>query len=276
MEKYSFADDSFSAFRCPVCRKGVALHENVLRCESGHCFDLSREGYVNLLVGRNGGTHGDNKEMISARARFLSAGHYLPLRALLCARVKACAPEVILDAGCGEGWYTQGLSAALPDASICAVDVSKTAAAYCAKRLKGRAATAVASVYDLPLRDGGIDAVASVFSPFSREEFLRVLKPGGALFAAIPGEKHLWQLKELLYEEPYENEVRPKGIAGFEFCGEDELHYTRYIEGEELRDLFAMTPYYYRTPEEGRRRAEECGGMDVEIAFRLLAYRKKE
>ena len=34
---------------CPVC--GGALHreERSLRCGAGHCYDLARQGYVNLL-----------------------------------------------------------------------------------------------------------------------------------------------------------------------------------------------------------------------------------
>ena len=38
-----------SAFCCPVCMRALMRSERSLRCEAGHCFDLARQGYVNLL-----------------------------------------------------------------------------------------------------------------------------------------------------------------------------------------------------------------------------------
>ncbi|MFT4614691.1 MAG: hypothetical protein ACI9NT_001842, partial [Bacteroidia bacterium] len=42
-------------WRCPVCRQ--ALREGAigeqgasLACSAGHCYDVAREGYVNLLL----------------------------------------------------------------------------------------------------------------------------------------------------------------------------------------------------------------------------------
>ena len=280
MNNYSFSDEKIhsSLFRCPNCGKALERAEKRLVCASGHSFDLSKEGYVNLLLSP-GGEHGDNKEMVKARARFLEGGHYLPLRSLLCARLREAHPETVLDAGCGEGWYTEEMARALPESRFAAVDLSKYAAACAARRLGlsepgARNGCAVASVYALPVGDESFDAVVSVFSPFAREEFLRVLRPGGLLLLAVPGDRHLWQMKELLYDEPYENELQPRTVEGFDFEKEDELHYVRSLSGDEARDLFAMTPYFYRTPEAGRRRAEACGGLDVEIAFHLLIYRK--
>ncbi|MBQ9467496.1 MAG: methyltransferase domain-containing protein [Clostridia bacterium] len=262
-------------FRCPLCAQALQNDGKRLFCARGHSFDLSREGYVNLLPGR-GGAHGDDRGMIEARRRFLEGGHYLPLRLTLCRRAAESAPRALLDAGCGEGWYTEGLANALPETEICAVDVSKDAVRYTAKRLGKRARCAVASVTALPLGDSSVDAVVSVFAPLAAEEFRRVLRSGGVLILAVPGAKHLWQLKEMLYAEPYENQPAEKDLPGFEFVKEDELHYLRALDRGALSDLFAMTPYFYRTPPEGIRRLGECEGADVEMAFRVLVYRKKD
>ena len=89
---------------CPNCRKPLLEEEKRWICSEGHSFDKAREGYVNLLF-RNGGTHGDNREMVFARRRFLDSRQYLPLRLLLCGRVKEQSPNTLLDAGCGEGYY---------------------------------------------------------------------------------------------------------------------------------------------------------------------------
>lgn len=264
-----------SPFCCPVCKARLLGDGKRLFCPEGHSFDLAKEGYVNLLPGKKG-AHGDDRTMTEARRRFLEKGHYLPLRLTVTRRLLESAPDAVLDAGCGEGWYTAGIAAALPDARILAVDVSRDAVRAAAKRKLPRVSCAVASVTALPVDDGSVNAVVSVFSPLCEKEFSRVLAPGGTLVYACPGEKHLWQLKELLYDDPYENEPRSKRIPGFEFVKEDELHYTRALDAEELKDLFTMTPYFYRTPQTGRSRLGACAGLDVEMAFRVLVYRKKE
>lgn len=258
---------------CPNCRKSLFEDEKRWVCPAGHSFDKAGEGYVNLLL-RNGGTHGDNREMILARRRFLDSGQYLPLKLLLCGRVKEQSPGTLLDAGCGEGYYTESLSAALPQSELWGVDISKEALACAGKRLKGRANLAVASIYDLPFGNECFEALTLVFSPFSGEEYRRVLKENGVLYMVIPGRRHLWELKEVLYERPYENEVRDRTLPGFEFLAEDRISYTREVQGEDLQNLFRMTPYFYRTPKEGRERANVCSALTLTMEFHLLRYRK--
>ena len=260
---------------CPNCRKPLLEEEKRWVCPEGHSFDKAREGYVNLLF-RHGGTHGDNREMVLARRKFLDSGHYLPLRLLLCGRVKEQSPKTLLDAGCGEGYYTEGMSAALALGELWGVDISKEALVCAGKRLKGKAKLAVASIYDLPFEDGCFEALTLTFSPYSGEEYRRVLKENGLLYMVIPGSRHLWELKEVLYERPYENEVRDRALPGFEYLSEDRISYTREVQGEDLQKLFRMTPYFYRTPQEGRERAKACSALALTMEFHLLRYRKTE
>ena len=66
-------------FACPKCRAALLTDGNLKKCENGHSFDRARAGYYNLLLGSSGGVHGDNRDMVEARRRFLSADNYLPL-----------------------------------------------------------------------------------------------------------------------------------------------------------------------------------------------------
>ena len=263
-----------SLFRCPLCKGRLIGEERRYFCLQGHSFDLSRAGYVNLLTGKDGGVHGDNKEMIRARRDFLEEGHYLPLREALCDILKENAPDTLLDVGCGEGWYTEGMCASLGQARVCGIDISKDALSYAGKRLKGRAQLAVASAYELPFDDGSFDALTLLFSPFAQEELKRVLKKDGLFFMAIPGKRHLWQLKSLLYDTPYENKVADFTLAGFDLFEERHIVFERTFCGTALQNLFAMTPYYYRTPMAGRLRAAETKELTVGMEFHLLGYRR--
>ena len=122
---------------CPVC--GGALHreERSLRCGAGHCYDVARQGYVNLLRTNRSKDkrHGDDKRMVAARTAFLDAGYYAPLRdAIAAAATEYTTGDAgVLDAGCGEGYYTahvlHTLRAQGASPSVCGVDISRDPAA---------------------------------------------------------------------------------------------------------------------------------------------------
>ena len=65
---------------CPVCGQPLILEGKTYRCETGHCFDCAKSGYVNLLPpAPSGKRHGDDKLMVKARTDFLDKGYYDPL-----------------------------------------------------------------------------------------------------------------------------------------------------------------------------------------------------
>lgn len=128
---------------------------------------------------------GDDREMVAARAAFLERGYYAPLRQALEELVLEASAHlegpVLLDSGCGEGYYTAGMFRALERAGhrprAAGIDISKYALRRAAKRLP-EGEFAVASAYRLPLADASADLLTNVFSPLSAEEFARVLRPG--------------------------------------------------------------------------------------------------
>ena len=255
--------------RCPVCTEALAERSGGLSCPRGHSFDRAAKGYVNLLLGAKA-AHGDGREMVEARRRFLASDAYLPLAEAIS---RALGSEVrrVLDAGCGEGYYTARLAEERPDAHFYGIDVSKDAirAAVSRPALRPpRASLYVAGVYALPFADGAFDGLLSIFSPFAREEFFRVLAPGGRLVSAIPGERHLWELKSVLYDTPYENEIADYAVEGFELLGKEKVHKRILLNTpSEIGDLFARTPYSYRTPQSGRERLAALSSLETEISF---------
>ena len=99
-----------SIFVCPKCKTPLYDEGNSLFCQNRHCFDKSKYKYVNLLLQNGKQNHGDNKLMIRSRKSFLDRGYYSHLRLSLCESIcKHLKNGVILDAGCGEGYYLDGL-----------------------------------------------------------------------------------------------------------------------------------------------------------------------
>lgn len=264
-------------FLCPVCGEKLTEHEKGAVCVNRHSFDKAKSGYINLLPNNlPKGNHGDNKLMIRARHDFLEKGYYLPLRDNICEIVKkyTAASPVIIDAGCGEGWYTKGIYDCLTDAELLAVDISKDAMKITAKRDK-RIKCAAASVFHLPIEDGCAHVCLSVFSPLCEAEFHRVLRKGGYFIYVIPAENHLWSLKKAVYDEPYKNEVKPYDMENFRFVEKVRVDGVMEMQSsEDVRNLFMMTPYYYKTSQADTAKLLSSPPEEIEYSFEILIFQK--
>nr|WP_326213854.1 methyltransferase domain-containing protein [uncultured Oscillibacter sp.] len=271
-----------SLFCCPLCAAPLERAAGAYRCPGGHSFDIAREGYVHLLPPnqKHSALPGDDREMVLARREFLSGGYYQPLLNTLCSRILTLSGETpaLLDAGCGEGWYTAGVAQALRAAGrrpqIAGTDISKFALRTAARREKG-AEFAVASSYRLPLADGGVDVLLNCFSPLALEEFRRVLRPGGWFLYVVPGAEHLWEMKEILYDKPYPNEEKETPYEGFAYREIVPVDGTVLLERrEDLQNLFRMTPYFWKTPRAGAERLAALDRLEVRTSFRVHVFEK--
>ncbi len=178
----------------------------------------------------------------------------------------------MLDICCGEGYYTNYLSARLPRAYY-GFDISKNMVRLAAKR---RCATFfVANIASIPIRDESVRFAFHLFAPFHATEFGRVLQRDGVLLTAIPGKDHLYGLKQALYDTPYRNDEQPPQAEGLTLT--DTIRVKSHISlntPEEIRALFQMTPYCYHTPTSGMQRLEALKALETDIEFVLLLYKK--
>ncbi len=270
-------------FCCPVCGRPLVREPARYLCPAGHSFDRAAEGYVHLLPSdrMRAKVPGDSPEMVRARRDFLAAGHYAFLADAV---AEALAPRLadgglLFDAGCGEGYYTRRVREKLAEAGVRAaaagVDVAKTAVRMAAKKVPD-GEFAVASLYRLPVADGCADAVMNVFSPLCIPETRRILKPGGVFLYVVPAARHLFEMKCVLYPEPYENEEKTVPYEGFRLEEVRRAERVMALDAAALQNLFAMTPYFWKTPREGARRLSALDALSVTAAFRLHIYRKED
>lgn len=272
------------ALRCPVCgaamTKDTASGAGMLFCGGArrHTFDMARSGYVHLAPRHSGG--GDAKAAVRSRTSFLSAGYYAVAADALCALAGEYVPSgLIVDAGCGEGYYTNRLAASDRQAyEVCGFDLSRDAvdaAAKAARREGLRANFAVASLFELPLADASVDAVVNIFAPCAESEFCRILKPDGVFILLGAGERHLLGLKRAIYDETYENAERADLPTGMVLCEQRTVRDEIEVVGhEQIANLFSMTPYYWRTSVEDKKKLEGLEVLRTEIEFDCRVYRK--
>ena len=267
-----------SCFICPVCSGVLTKSGSAYTCENRHSFDVSKYGYVNLLMSQQSSLkrHGDDKLMVQARRQFLEKGFYKPLSDKICRCVKQLVADkgIIADVGCGEGYYTSAVSQS-GDYNICGIDISKDALRY-APRSVHDGEFAVASAFNLPFGDNSVDCVLNVFAPSPYGEFSRVLKNDGVLIKAVPLEEHLWDLKCALYKEPYKNKPEKRDEELFELIDSHELKYKiNLTDGSDIGNLFKMTPYYYKTGREDADRLLSLTDLETTVHFCVEIYKKR-
>jgi len=269
---------------CPVCGDLLCADGRTLRCSKGHSYDMAKSGYVNLLMSnaQSAKRHGDDALMIKARGRFLGKNYYLPLREKMCEMLMPYVVQEVsvLDAGCGDGWYDEGLAAALGENGIegrlLGVDISRDALKAAAKRRLDMG-LAVASVYKLPVGQSSCDILLSIFSPLAEEEFSRVLRKDGLLLRAVPLEDHLFELKQAVYDVPRKNPPDSEKPQGFELVDSFDLKYTFELgANEDILDLFAMTPYYYKSGQKDQEKLKKLEKLTVTAAFGLRLWKNKK
>lgn len=238
-----------SLFICPICQSPLTRDGSCYRCESRHSYDISREGYVHLLPAnkKHSANPGDDKDMIAARTQFLDGGWYAPLRealSRLAVEHTGSAPA-ILDAGCGEGYYTKAVCPGRQMTRI-GFDLSKDAVRLAARGEK-TAMFFAADLKRIPLSDGCADAVLDIFTPADYSEFKRVLKPQGVLIKLAPRSGYLKELREaagglLRHKEYDDGDVARYAEEKMEILHREAITYTMDVTPETMRHLARMTP----------------------------------
>jgi 23S rRNA (guanine745-N1)-methyltransferase len=270
-----------SPFLCPLCKGHFSLQNNTQVCENNHHFDIAKEGYLNLLPvnAKNSKNPGDNKEMMMARRRFLNSGGYLPLveklSTLLNKLLIGKTEATLLDLGCGEGYYTNFLADRLPKSSIInALDISKVAIRYAAKRYK-KINFCVASAYDVPLPNNSLDALLRIYAPSFDSELLRLIKPNGYLITVTPAPRHLFELREKIYQQVNAHLSENEAPIGFMKVEQVMLNYPLKINDQQiLKDLIQMTPFAWKFNEQKMQTLLAEEKWTIECDFNIEIYQK--
>ena len=268
--------------RCPICSETLVNNASGVCCANNHQFDRARQGYLNLLPSnkKKSKQPGDDAEMVKARARFLDQGYYQPVVNALVERIKGFneQPLRILDAGCGEGYYTAELQRAMPDSEVCGVDISKPAVVSACRRNKA-VSWLVASVSNLPLMDNQFDVIVSVFSRTDWSEFSRLLKPGGQILMVTPGQYHLLALRQQIYQDvrPYPEDKRlhdlPDGLTLIKNHVISEQ--MGLSDNGAIIDLLTMTPHYWHVKPEQKAKLERLQKLACELDMRVSVLQKE-
>lgn len=267
-----------SCLICPLCRTTLILDDKSYRCVNGHSFDLAKEGYVNLLLvqQKKSKQPGDNDDMVKARREFLQAGYYQPLCEAATALIAPLNAQHLLDIGCGEGYYSHAFSHVCPN--IIGLDIAKTAVQIAAKKHK-HMTWLVASGALLPIADGSMDIVSSLFSPIPVAEMARVLKTQGYALVIRAADTHLYTLREALFGEVHAHQpdkFLDDLSPSFSLIQQHDLRFDLDLPQAALKNLLAMTPYVWKAKPENRLALEQHKQFKTQAAFSLMLLKKHD
>jgi 23S rRNA (guanine745-N1)-methyltransferase len=167
-----------------------------LLCERGHSFDIARSGYINLLQpqDRRSSQPGDTVAAVAARRRLHDRGVTGPLLNAIAEILAASQSDVVLDAGCGDGFYLGSL-ARQAGFSAHGVDIAVPAIEAAARRYPEDEWIVANADRFLPYADRSFSIVMSITARMNSSEFRRVLGDDGRLLIALPSADDLIELR---------------------------------------------------------------------------------
>lgn len=256
---------------CPKCASKLIKNEKSFVCENRHSYDIAKQGYVNLML--QGSVHGDSKEMVVARHRFLNHGYYACLRDKLNEILETIKPTMLVDLGCGEGYYTSTM--ALSAENSVGIDLSKDALKIAA-RSDSKSQYVVASIFRLPIETNSVDCITNIFAPTPIDECKRILKEDGIYIRVTPHVFHLYEFKEKLYQEVYKNQIELIEDREFQLVKQIKVEEKIEIDNnEDIQALFMMTPYYWKSSKEVSQKVSSMQELSTTIAFDIQVYQRK-
>lgn len=273
---------------CPLCDAPLIEGEQALQCANRHSFDLSGDGYINLLLRRRKlpDTVGDSPEMLKARREFLGRGFYDPLSARLNALVAglvAGQPQpVIVDAGCGEGFYLRRLGETLAssDAALFGVDVARRAVRMAA-RADGHGRYVVADVnVKLPFAGQSVHVLLNIFAPRRPAQFARIVAHSGWLLVVAPAPAHLYSLRQrfglLHIQAGKQRHILNQFAADFCHVQTEVLSYEMRLDNPALSALVQMTPNARHLTPSQWAQIHHTPYLVTEACFELLQFTTRD
>ena len=201
---------------CPVrgCHLALERTKRRLFCPRGHSFDVAHSGYINLLQPqeRRSKQPGDTAAALAARRRLHDRGVTQPLLDAIAEMLAARGTDIVLDAGCGDGFYL-GTLAHKTGFDAHGVDISTRAIDAAARRYPGCEWIVANADRFLPYADRSFSIVLSITARMNAGEFRRVLGDDGRLLVAVPAPGDLAELRSRV-GEPGRDRV-PQTVEAF-------------------------------------------------------------
>ena len=245
------------------CHLPLIPEDRRLVCARSHSFDVARSGYVNLLQpqDRRSKEPGDAAEIVAARRRLHDRGVTGPLLQAVGETIGAGPSDVVLEAGCGDGFYLGNLAKQVGFEGN-GVDISTPAIDAAARRYRESQWIVANADRFLPYADGSFSIVMSIAARMNAAEFRRVLNERGRLLVAVPAPDDLIELRGKGRDRVAR--TVETFTAEFKLAGQRRATTTADLDAESVQDVLLSI---YRP-----MRSEPVGAMKVTFSLDLLLF----
>jgi len=267
-----------SLFQCPICSSPMHVEElRQLVCLNGHNFDIARQGYVNFLPHPAASKY--DQTLFRSRSIVSESGFFQALDCLLTGKILEYSKKLslhLLDLGCGEGshlaFMLDRMKNAGRDGTIgVGLDIAKEGVRMAASRAP-RLLWCVADLARSPLADGGFDVILNILSPTNYAQCHRLLKDDGFLIKAVPGSRHLQELRSALRlsrESPSGVRLEERFRDSFELVEALPMRSQSKLDAALIPHAIAMTPLsWHADPERIQHlQAQDCLDLTMDVTI---------
>lgn len=182
---------SVQLLACPRCAQSMHVEKGSVICAGGHCYDISKKGYLNFITGKTSEFY--TKELYDNRRKIYQREFYTPVLTAMQRAIDTYAEKkevlTILDAGCGEGFFLSNVCKERNAVKI-GIDITKSAIVSASNQKKD-ILWMVGDLAKAPIASNCVDVVLSIFSPSNYQMFRRVLRKDGIVVKVIPQKEYL-------------------------------------------------------------------------------------
>jgi 23S rRNA (guanine745-N1)-methyltransferase len=269
---------------CPICKQSLnkSVEERLYKCDYNHSYDIAKQGYTNLLISNQKKSNhpGESKEMIRIRREFLDKGYYQSVSDELnkiSNEFLIIENGTVLDLGCGEGYYLNQMEQFFltnhKNLDFYGLDISKEALKLASIRNKS-IEWVVSSSFAIPFKEKSIDLLLSVFSPISDDECKRLIAEEGCFIRVLPNSDHLIELREIIYDKLEERREGRIMSESLKCVYESKVKYSINLKQDDLLKLLQMTPHYWKTSPENKKKVLEIKELSVTIDMNVSVFRR--
>lgn len=134
---------------------------------------------------------------------------------------------------------------------------------------------AVASAFSIPLPDDSIDIALQIFSPSADTHLHQKPRKSGTLIRVTPGQKHLKELRDNIYESTNEHIIRPPDDALFSLKQRQYCEFTIELDNPSaIENLLKMTPHFWKASSTRKKTLLAINSMQLSADFIVSSYIK--
>lgn len=273
-------DENIDVFKCPLCKEDmITIDKNSMVCINNHCFDISKKGYVNLLNSNTKTIY--DKELFESRHEIYNSKVYDNLTEELKYIIHNYTLDkninYILDAGCGEGYFSNKLYEDKNINNRCkliGIDIAKEGISM-ATRGENEVIWCISDLSNLPFKDNAFGVILNILSPANYKEFTRVLSDDGIIVKIVPESNYLKEIRTNIQGNIKNSDYDNKNIVAvfkkhLNVVYENRINYKTDISILNLMNLVKMTPLTSTLDEEEILKLIESGISNITIDLRVM------